>query len=83
MLLFSGKSGSERFHFWTTYSEVGENGPEVYLVERFICNEEVGGSTPPGSTKNAYAFFVLRNVSFEFLSNSSLSYRRRTHSATW
>ena len=27
-----------------------EGGPEVYLVERFICNEEVGGSTPPGST---------------------------------
>ncbi len=25
-------------------------GPEVYLVERFICNEEAGGSTPPGST---------------------------------
>ena len=29
----------------------GDNrGPEVYLVERFICNEEAGGSTPPGST---------------------------------
>ena len=27
-----------------------EIGPEVYLVERFICNEEVGGPTPPGST---------------------------------
>ena len=25
-------------------------GPEVYLVERIICNDEVGGSTPPGST---------------------------------
>lgn len=25
-------------------------GPEVYLVECLICNEEVGGSTPPRST---------------------------------
>lgn len=25
-------------------------GPEVYLVERIICNDEAGGSTPPGST---------------------------------
>ena len=30
--------------FWT------QPGPEVYLVERFICNEEAGGPTPPGST---------------------------------
>ena len=44
-----GEPGQER----GVYPENSGNcsGPEVYLVERFICNEEAGGSTPPGSTE--------------------------------
>lgn len=30
--------------------ERSDEGPEVYLVERLVCNEEVGGSIPPRST---------------------------------
>lgn len=40
--------------FMASPEERSDEGPEVYLVERFICNEEVGGSTPPRSTIDCY-----------------------------
>lgn len=45
---------SEKFH-------VEQFGPLAQLVERYIRIVEVGGSTPPRSTKHSQAFGLLHS----------------------
>ena len=42
------------------YDLASYNGPVVQLVERLICNEEVSGSSPLGSTLEGWSRFILR-----------------------
>ena len=40
-----------------------EVGPIAHLVERIICNDEVSGSSPLGSTKNRVMWMTRKRKS--------------------
>ncbi len=46
-------------------------GPEVYRVEHLICNEEVGGSSPPRSTHSLVDLSYTRYPKVDDLDRSN------------